>query len=138
MKMNALELVELMPLSDECINYDYGELVESISDDIQWVVKTNRHTKTEGMMYFFGEDSVEEIYYFVAVEYDNRRESDMIYNCTTVESMEYLRNAIKKNIVEFESVAEFTKWMNDEGKTCFWGRGEDLKDFVDQMNILYT
>lgn len=141
MNLNPFENEMSLKLNDETdadgyfrtCEYDYYELIKSITDKVNWKVNAGTNDY-QGDYLCFGEGQGK--YYFVDFGYGSCSGCDALEACNSFQDLLEVREDIKRNIKEFESLDQFEKWFNNEGQTEWWN-WDDIKAFIKEMDSIY-
>jgi len=121
------------PEFDECA-YDYDELLESVNLDVDWTIKAQEYNY-QGDYFYFGEYANR--FYFVVIGYGSCSGCDALQACSTYTDMVDLRDDIKRDIREFDSLQEFKVWF-DEHVQNQWYDGSEVENFTELFKNVYN
>lgn len=112
----------------------YTYLLKSINSKINWTINSGKNDY-QGEQFLFGE--YEGKFYFVTTGYGSCSGCDVYQACRDLNDLEELRERLKRNIQEFDTLGEFADWANNHACGKFWWQEYDYKEFVRQFKEKY-
>lgn len=106
------EIIEKKRACWSAEDYTYYDLFTSMNIDVDFKVEVGGHYGEDGTIYFLGTDKENRAYY-LEVFSGCCEHCDHLYGAGDMEDLVVLRDEVKEDIIQFESLHEFETWFNE-------------------------